>query len=196
MKLLPAISLSLLTTAAGFWVFRVKVRRDYRQLEKLTPLSAWLEILIFALHANLMYIFLPAPWPELPSLPRNPFHLAGSTLLILGGLLLTLSTMSNLGFKKAVGQETKTLHIQGWYRQTRNPQLIFYCLLLVGWASLYPDWLALLWLAGYGIIAHWMVLTEEEHLENLYGQSYKEYRKQVPRYIRLRRKNETRITGN
>lgn len=196
MKLIPAILLSLLTTAFGFWVFRVKVRRDYRQLGKLTPLSTWLEILIFALHANLMYIFLPAPWPELPSLPRNTFHLAGSMLLILVGLLLTLSTMSNLGFKKAVGQETDALHNRSWYRRTRNPQLVFYFVLLVGWASLYPDWLALLWLAGYGIIAHWMILTEEEHLENLYGQAYRDYRKEVPRYIRLRRKNETRVTGN
>jgi len=189
MKLFPAILFSLLVTAAGFWVFRIKVRGDYRQLGKLTPLSTWLEILIFALHANLMYIFLPAPWPELPPLPGNLIHLALSALLIIGGLSLTLSTMSNLGFKKAVGQETETLHTGGWYQQTRNPQLVFYIVLLVGWASLYPAWLGLLWLGVYGIIAHWMVMTEEEHLENLYGQAYRDYRKEVPRYIRLRRKS-------
>lgn len=189
MNLFPAILFSLLTTAAGYWVFRVKVLGDYRRLGKLTALSSWLEILIFALHANLMYIYLPAPWPELPPLPGNPFHLTGSGLLILGGLVLTLSTMSNLGFKKAVGQDTETLHNRGWYRHTRNPQLVFYFILLVGWASLYPDWLGLLWLFVYVCIAHWMVLTEEEHLENLYGQDYRDYQKDVPRYFHLRRKS-------
>jgi protein-S-isoprenylcysteine O-methyltransferase Ste14 len=188
MNLLPAILFSLLTTAAGFWVFRVKVREDYRQLRKLTPLSTWLEILVFVLHANLMYIFLPGPCPELPPFPRNPIHRAGSALLIIGGLLLTLSSMSNLGFKKAVGQDTEDLHEKGFYRWTRNPQLIFYGVLLIGWASLYPDWRALIWLLVYGMIAHWMVLTEEKHLENLYGQAYSEYCKQIPRYIGLRRK--------
>jgi len=43
--------------------------------------------------------------------------------------------------------------------------------------------LLLCWGLSLMAILHVMVLTEEEHLHNSYGQVYKQYCKRVPRYL-------------
>jgi protein-S-isoprenylcysteine O-methyltransferase Ste14 len=35
----------------------------------------------------------------------------------------------------------------------------------------------------YALIMHWMVLTEEEHLLRLFGDEYKAYCAETPRYL-------------
>jgi protein-S-isoprenylcysteine O-methyltransferase Ste14 len=39
------------------------------------------------------------------------------------------------------------------------------------------------WLTIYSIIAHWMVVTEEEHLSQIFGEEYTTYCTSVPRYV-------------
>jgi protein-S-isoprenylcysteine O-methyltransferase Ste14 len=173
----------------GFLVFRVFVRKDYEHKGGLSKLSTTLEFLIFALHANLCYTFLPVRWPLLPALPENKFQLGFGFGLMAVGLLLMLWAMSGLGFKKAIGHDQKEgLKRSGFYQRVRNPQIIFYGLLLVGLATLWPSLYALGWLLVYAAIAHMMVRTEEEHLLRIFGDEYREYCEETGRYFPLTRR--------
>jgi protein-S-isoprenylcysteine O-methyltransferase Ste14 len=166
-------------------IFRLIVRQDYLIKGRLTWISTLLEILIFAGHANLYYLFLPTPWPDLPPLPdqglSSCFWLG---IMILGGML-TLGFMAYLGFSTAFGGKADELRQSGPYKWSRNPQLLAYYLVVIGFAFLYPSLESAAWVLLYGIISHIMIKTEEEHLLNVYGSSYQEYCARVPRYIRL-----------
>jgi protein-S-isoprenylcysteine O-methyltransferase Ste14 len=35
----------------------------------------------------------------------------------------------------------------------------------------------------YVLISHWMVITEEEHLLQVFGEEYESYCSEVPRYL-------------
>lgn len=165
-------------------IFRVIVRQDYLQRGSLSPISVFLEFLIFGLHANLPYLYLAVPWPLLPPLPESTLQLALGLGFCILGLMATLAIMAYLGFTTTVGEQPNTLRQTGPYHWSRNPQLLTYGLMLLGCVVLYPSWQSAAWAALYGAIAHTMVLTEEEHLENLFGAEYQDYRRQVPRYLR------------
>ena len=58
----------------------------------------------FAGHANLYYLYLPLPWPQLPPLPDHGLlSYVWLGLMILGGIL-TLGSMVYLGFIRSFGQ--------------------------------------------------------------------------------------------
>lgn len=166
-------------------IFRVVVRRDYRRHGRLTWPSVLLEVLIFALHANFSYLYIPAEWPALPSLPESPFHRTLGLVIVAAGLTGLVLGMANLGFRRAFGQQVDEPQQSGLYGITRNPQLLMYGLALIGYALLWPSWYALAWLGLYAAIAHIMVLTEEEHLRRVGGETYAGYCERVPRYIPL-----------
>lgn len=173
----------LLTIAFGYLVFRLFVRKEYRQKGKLTNFATFLEFLIFAAHGHLSYTFLPAPYPEMPPLPENQIQtIIGVGLMVLG-ISFMLWAMSGLGFLKAFGQDTKTLNRFGFYQYTRNPQILFYGVAIIGMVVLCPSFYALGWLLVYAVIAHMMIITEEEHLLRLYKDDYEQYCEDVPRYL-------------
>lgn len=167
----------------SYLVFRIIVRRDYKYRKKTTWISVFLETFVFALHANLAYLFIPAKWPALPSLPTNKLILFIGLLLFITGLLITLIGMASLGLKTIFGWGADRVKHSGIYRLSRNPQILAYGLALIGIAVLWPSWYAVGWLLSYGVIAHMMVLTEEEYLSQLHGNTYKKYCTEVPRYL-------------
>ncbi len=167
----------------GYLVFRVVVRRDYERQGKLSAFSTVLEFLVFALHANLSYTFLPTKWPAFPSLPDNELNSALGLGILAIGLMITLWSMSSLGFHKALGQQIDTLYRSGFYQYSRNPQIVAYGLVVIGFALLWPSIYGLGWTLIYGVIAHMMVRTEEEHLARKFGSGYEDYRTEVPRYL-------------
>ena len=91
--------------------------------------------------------------------------------------------MACFGLRPALGWQPDHLVQEGPYRYSRNPQL-------VGGAVLWPSIYALGWVLLWGIIAHWMATTEEEHLRNLFGEAYERYTRRVPRYFGLPRRRE------
>jgi protein-S-isoprenylcysteine O-methyltransferase Ste14 len=167
----------------AFIIFRVCVRRDYQRKGRLTWFSTSLEVLIFAVHANFSYIYIPAKWPALPLLPENPFHLAAGLTVSIIGLIGVVFGMTGLGFRRAFGQEVGELKQSGFYGLTRNPQILAYGFVVVGFAVLWPSWYSLGWVVLYAVIAQMMVLTEEEHLRKIGGEAYERYCERVPRYI-------------
>jgi protein-S-isoprenylcysteine O-methyltransferase Ste14 len=187
MPLLYFIFAALLILGMAYITFRVICRRDYRNKGKLGWFASCMEFVVFALHANSAYMFLPASWPELPKLPDKKLQVFVGLGLAAIGFLLLVYAMSYLGLKKAFGQKVDGLNQTGVYRLTRNPQIVFYTILLVGFVMIWLSWHSIVWLILYFIIAHMMVITEEEHLRDVYAESYEQYCRQVPRYLFIRK---------
>jgi len=166
-------------------IFRLLVRRDYLRRGSLSPFSTFLEFLLFGLHANLPYLYFAVPWPQLPPAPENILKYVLGLATVIIGLLSTIAIMAYLGFSTSVGNQPQGLRQSGPYRWSRNPQLVSYGVLLMGFVILYTTWQAIAWLALYGAIAHLMIITEEKYLETLFGDDYHLYCQEVPRYVRF-----------
>lgn len=185
MEILVYFVAAFFLLSLAFVIFRIIVRRDYQRKGRLTWPSIFLELLIFALHANFSYLFLPADWPDMTELPGNPFLKVTGLLILASGLAGVLIGMTGLGFGRIFGQDGGQIKQTGLHGLTRNPQIVAYGLVVLGWAVLWPSWSGLGWVALYGAIAQLMVITEEEHLRQVGGEAYQSYCERVPRYIPL-----------
>lgn len=116
-------------------------------------------------------------------MPENQIQKIIGISLFSIGLILTLLSMGFLGFKKACGMNTDGLRNTGIYSYSRNPQMVFYTVVVLSIAVLWLSWYAVVWFILYLIIGYFMVKTEEEHLSEVYGESYKQYCNGVPRYL-------------
>lgn len=174
---------TLILLLLGFFVFRIAVRNDYLKNNRLRSFSSLLEIAFFAIHANALYIYIPVKWPQLPSIPEYNIISIISFIVIGIGLSMVLSSMALLGYKRTMGVESKTINNTGFYKYSRNPQLIGYSLVLIGFCILYNEPILIVWLGTYFIVARWMVQSEEEYLLNKYGTVYKDYCKETPRFL-------------
>ncbi|GAG01468.1 unnamed protein product [marine sediment metagenome] len=183
MMIIKVIAVTLSLLAFGYFIFRVVVRNNYLKRNKLSALSSVLEFVFFALHANAMYFYLPVRWPELPPLADNTVLFSLSIIAIIIGLVIVLLAMVPLGYKRAMGSESKALKTNGLYNFSRNPQLVGYGLLLIGFCLSYFEILSIIWFVIYLVVARWMVQSEEEYLLKKYGEEYKKYCYKVPRYI-------------
>jgi protein-S-isoprenylcysteine O-methyltransferase Ste14 len=179
---------SILLLVLGYFVFRRIVRNDYLKNGKLSHFSSFLEFLFFALHANFSYIFLPSKWPYLPSMPENIYQHIISLICVFIGLIGLIWSMIPLGFFRTMGLKSVHLKKNGLYRYSRNPQIIFYLLILIGVFISYPTFYSVGWIIIYLVVGHLMILTEEEYLQKKYKDNYRAYCKKVPRYIGFHKK--------
>ena len=170
-----------LVLVAGILVFR-RAGKDYARLGRLRRSTSTLQVLVFVLHGVASLILLDSR-PGAIDTASPLFGLA--LLLIAGGLILLASTMGRFGMSRAVGQETSGLTCSGMYRRSRNPQVMFYGIAVVGYMLLWPSWSGALWVVLYAILAQVMVKTEEAHLKRAYASEYVEYCEHTPRYIDL-----------
>ena len=168
----------------GFFVFRMIVKRDYLKKSKLSTLSSSLEVLIFALHANFIYLFIPVKWPSLPSLPDSLALKILSIFLFFFGLVILIIAWFGLGSGTSFGQDKKRLNTDGIYQYSRNPQLIGYGVVLCSFVVIHLSWYSVGWFFLYLVISYFMVQTEEEFLKLSYGEEYREYCSTVPRIIK------------
>ena len=104
-------------------------------------------------------------------------------VIILLGFLVAFGTMGWFGMRRAFGVEMKGLISTGSYRFTRNPQILGGYLLIIGVTVQWPSWFMIVWIGLYGMISHWMVINEEEHLRALFGEEYVLYCRKVPGYL-------------
>ena len=91
--------------------------------------------------------------------------------------------MAWFGRGKAFGLKIEGITSQGPYKVSRNPQILGGYLLVIGTAVQRPSLYALGWVLMYALIAHWMIITEEEHLSRQFGEEYQRYCSEVPRYL-------------
>lgn len=176
-----AVTVFLITTT--FVVFRLIVKRGYQQKGKLTPITTFAQLLIFFLHALSSYTFIETQGPQL--IKDSITEIIGITLMIIGGGFILLG-MINLGIRKSFGMKAQGLKQTGFYKYSRNPQIVFYILFLTGYALIYPSWTGLTWVGILLVMCQIMVITEEEHLLRTFENEYKEYCYKTPRYIGIK----------
>ena len=169
----------------SFLVFRVIVRNDYLKKHKLSPRSYLLELLVFAVHANFIYLFIPVRWPNLPSLPEILSLNILYIIVFCFGLIILLIAWFHLGTATSFGQDKNRLNTSGIYRYSRNPQLVGYGILLLSFLIRYFSWYSVGWFLQYLIISYFMSKSEEEFLSKMYGEEYEKYCNGVPRIIKL-----------
>lgn len=105
--------------------------------------------------------------------------------VVVGGTGLVLCLVGMIAFRsmsKILCLDTGKLTTAGPYRWSRNPQYVGWFLFLLGFAL--NDW-SLWCLAALIVVAvslHLLVLIEEEHLHRVFGERYREFQRQVPRY--------------
>lgn len=83
---------------------------------------------------------------------------------------------------------TRKLVAAGPYRLVRNPMISGVALMLTGQALLWGSWVMAGWAGLFILINHiYFVLVEEPGLERRFGEPYRGYKAQVPRWLpRLR----------
>jgi protein-S-isoprenylcysteine O-methyltransferase Ste14 len=160
---------------------------DYQGHGHLTPVSSFLESVYWLPAFAFPYIYNPPSWPAFWLWDTNiPMWMqyAGSALVFFA-IVAVLAIMASLGFRRSFGREVNVLRVEGPYAISRNPQILSGYPVFVGIALRWPSWFALGWLAIMAFALHTMVLTEEQHLTNVFGRQYLAYCKRVPRYVRL-----------
>jgi protein-S-isoprenylcysteine O-methyltransferase Ste14 len=79
---------------------------------------------------------------------------------------------------------TRHLVVEGPYRRMRNPMITAVLAVLVGEAALFGSPALLVWCALFlGINWIYFVVSEEPGLEHRFGDDYRTYRRNVPRWI-------------
>jgi protein-S-isoprenylcysteine O-methyltransferase Ste14 len=178
------VSAALLLVAT-FIIFRIFVRRDYLRRGRLTLMSTILESVIWGTYLSFPYIYNPSSWAAfwLPDQEVHPLLRYVGMILIVTGFVLGLMAMASLGFRRSFGQEVNVLKQTGLYALTRNPQIVLFSPLIFGVALRWPSWYAVGWVVLFAATIHLMVLTEEEHLHEVFGEEYVRYCQRVPRYL-------------
>lgn len=183
MMLIKYISASILFLTAGYLILRVNFRFDYRQLGHLSIFSTVAGTILFFIWGAFPYIYGPKDWPDV-HLPLLLEMLGWSGLV--GGLVILFAGMAFLGIYRSLGRGQSGLICSGFYAYSRNPQVVGCALYGMGFAILWPSGYAAGWVILLLVILHIMVITEEEHLHNIYGEDYESYSRRVPRYISFR----------
>jgi len=182
---IPYLISVLLLLFAAFVVFRIIVRRDYRERGRLRPFTGFLELLVWLVFVSVPSIYNPPDWwsPWTAEVPVSTVVGIVGLALTTAGIVVVAVAMAGLGMSKTFGQKSEGLLQVGLYRACRNPQIVGGALMVVGVGLLWPSWFALGWGVLYGCIGHMMVMTEEEHLRRVHDEAYAAYCERVPRYV-------------
>jgi protein-S-isoprenylcysteine O-methyltransferase Ste14 len=175
----------VLILGLGFIVFRIIVLREYRRRGRLGLLFSMLELLVWCLFFCFPFLYSEPGWGWFWSSSAS----IGSTrwgigmLVVSAGFVIAFGTMFWFGMRRAFGVQVDQLVKSGLYRISRNPQIVGGFLLVLGSCLIWLSWYNLGWILLYTVIAHMMVVTEEEHLGRVFGAEYDDYCQEVPRYL-------------
>ena len=116
---------------------------------------------------------------------------AGAVCIIVGFVLFSwcVSLFARVGQGTlAPWDPTRNLVAIGPYRFVRNPMIGGVALLLIGQAMLWGSWIVSIWACVFILINHiYFVISEEPGLEERFGEPYRLYKANVPRWVpRLR----------
>lgn len=175
--------ISVIFIVFAYYVFRIVVRQDYKKRMRLSMPSYLLEILVFGIHAHLIYVVMQAKYPNLPPFPHDKLKIIFSGILFASGALILLFSWLKLGTRPSLGIDKDNLITGGLYQYTRNPQLVGYGLMLAALTTLFFTWMVLIWFSLYIIVCVFMIQSEEEFLTQKYTEDYKKYCNKVSRII-------------
>jgi protein-S-isoprenylcysteine O-methyltransferase Ste14 len=121
-------------------------------------------------------------------LPHNIFALVAGLMLIFTGLyimILTITKFVRIGEGTlAPWSPTRKLVIEGVYRYVRNPMILGVLTVLSGESIAILSLNIFIWILIFFIINNiWFIFYEEPDLEKKFGDEYRKYKKNVPRWI-------------
>ena len=182
LDLLKKTSVQFASMAAlAAWVLW-KVGRDYEEegeLSSVASMSAWA---LYLLHLGLTISASLRPSKRLP-LDREVAAALGATSAVSGSALFAAGIREFRSFEQMSGLETGQLVKTGPYRYSRNPQVAGWLLALLGTAIAGRSVKALM-LVGFFFLVHRLYFPiEERHLERAFGEEYRRYRSEAPRFL-------------
>lgn len=129
------------------------------------------------------YAASPARTSPIPWLAGLPFAAVGLVLMVWS---MRLFTQKGGGGTPAPWNPIKNFIVLGPYRHVRNPMLTGVILFLVAEAILFQSIPLALWAAFFFVLnTVYFALSEEPQLEKRFGQAYRDYKREVPRWIPL-----------
>ena len=115
-----------------------------------------------------------------------PARIAGGALVVLGlaTIISAKNRMRRAGTNVNPGEPTTAIVTDGPYRFTRNPIYFGGTVAYLGLSLLFSAFWPLLTLIPFLALMHWgVVLREERYLEGKFGDSYRNYKAQVRRWL-------------
>jgi protein-S-isoprenylcysteine O-methyltransferase Ste14 len=182
--------LSVIFIIFTYYVFRKVIKQDYKKRMRLSMISYLLEILVFGIHANLIYAALQTKFPNFPPFPHDKLKLIISGTLFVSGAFILLFSWFKLGTRPSLGIDKNNLITGGLYQYSRNPQLVGYGFMLAAVTVAFMNWMVLIWFLLYMVICVFMIQSEEEFLTKKYKEDYKKYRNTVSRVIGCKKVKE------
>jgi protein-S-isoprenylcysteine O-methyltransferase Ste14 len=159
-----------------------KMRADYWRFGRLTVLGSASQELLYFAHGVFMIL---SAWQgyEPPRVETSASSAVGAALMLLGLVFCVRAMIAFRSAAKLAGLDTGTLSTTGLYAWSRNPQMIGYGVLLFGLALIWWSNTAWIGLVAYVLLMYLIVRIEEEHLERVFGDAYRNYRARVPRFL-------------
>ena len=159
-------------------------RWEYRKRGKLSLLG------LFLLCAMLFMPNLVLEYATAYEMPSTLLDYIGVLVALFGLVVCLIGIINFRSVSKVLCTDAGELTLSGPYRFSRNPQYVGWFLFLLGFAM--NDW-SLWCLSALVVVAislHLLVLVEEEHLQDVFGEPYIDFCRKVPRYIAWGRARE------
>lgn len=120
-----------------------------------------------------------------------PYRVVLVVIVFLLGLSVIYSAKKVLKKERTTEQpsrdalyQVKALVTKGVYRHSRNPIYLGMAVLLFGWALILTNWLSILGVFAFvWFITLFQVLPEENALEQIFGDEYRQYKHRVRRWF-------------
>lgn len=167
--------------AVALWSL-LRMRGEFgRVRSSASALGVWV---IYLLHLAIVIVSaVRMLWPV--PIPLELALVAGGVLLA-GGVTLCAAGMWKFGsVRRMFGRDHSRLITEGIYAWSRNPQNVGWILAQFGISLMGRSGLALLMSAVFAVIFLVYVRYEERHLENVFGDEYREYLRRSHRFVGL-----------
>jgi protein-S-isoprenylcysteine O-methyltransferase Ste14 len=165
----------------------LRVRADYRQEVALRISAVAALSLLYSAHFAIVVLAAAASRWHL-SIDRGIGIGLGVPLLTVGSVLYVGAVASFRSLPRMCGLDTNRLVTTGVYRWSRNPQNLGWTLVLVGIAFISRSGLVFLLAALFWLAFLLYLPTEEQFLERIFGDQYRQYRSWSHRYFGAPRK--------
>jgi protein-S-isoprenylcysteine O-methyltransferase Ste14 len=125
-------------------------------------------------------------WWPCPIFGLTEWHWSGLVLVVAGMALVIAGRRALLAAETSINPFKPTMSIvtAGPYRFTRNPLYLGVTLIYCGLTLIINTWWCFVFLVPVLLLIHVGVVTREErYLEHKFGDSYRQYRARVRRYL-------------
>lgn len=182
------ISLGCILILAGFTLWRVSV--DYKQGAELSPVSVALVWIVYIAYFALeLFAAFKRYFPI--QVAGDAFATLGACLVLFGTIVYVLGIVHMGSIRRMSGIDTSRLITGGIYSWSRNPQNFGWILCLFGIGFMARSILAIFLAMLFAVLFTIYIPMEENHLESIYGDEYREYEKNSHRYFGLPRKKDS-----